>query len=128
MLLMPKSDAGHNTDYWPYYQLEQMIMYKAALAGVAVEKVPAAYTSLACSKANCHAIGERKGRQFVCSRCGMRGHADYNASRNIGQWLGMACPIVLQQGTAVMAAFVQSGGVNDAPLSSVSKASVQALT
>src|SRR4030095_1158572 len=33
-----KTDAGHNRDYWPFFQLEQFITYKAHLAGVAVEK------------------------------------------------------------------------------------------
>ena len=37
-----RSDAGHNGDYWPYYDLETTITYKAALAGVPVERVPVA--------------------------------------------------------------------------------------
>lgn len=43
-----KSDASQNRDYWPYYQLEQYIQYKAQLVGIPVEKVPAAYTSKSC--------------------------------------------------------------------------------
>lgn len=40
-----KSDASSNRDYWSYFQLEQFIFYKAQLASVAVEKVPAPYTT-----------------------------------------------------------------------------------
>jgi putative transposase len=120
-----RQDAGANRDYWPYYDLEEKIEYKARLAGVAVEKVPAAYTSKGCCK--CHAIGERNGEKFVCKRCGYQGHADHNASRNIGEWLGMACLIELKQGEAVMASSVQSSGVNGTPLISVNTQRVKAL-
>jgi putative transposase len=34
-----QSDAGQNRDYWPFYQLERFIGYKAQLAGVAVERL-----------------------------------------------------------------------------------------
>ncbi len=40
-----KSDAAQNRDFWCYYQLENFIFYKAQLAGIPVEKVPAAFTS-----------------------------------------------------------------------------------
>ena len=40
-----KSDAAVNRDFWCYYQLENFIFYKAKLAGIPVEKVPAPYTS-----------------------------------------------------------------------------------
>src|SRR5713101_5231067 len=43
-----KTDAGQNRDYWPFFQLEQFIIYKTQLAGVVVEKVPAAYTTKSC--------------------------------------------------------------------------------
>ena len=112
-----KSDAGKNRDYWPYYDLEQKIEYKARLAGIAFEKIPAAYTSKCCCK--CHTIGERNRHLFVCTRCGYQGQADHNAAVNIGNWVGMACLVELQGGVAVMAAPVQSNGVNGAPLSSV---------
>ncbi|MEW6737548.1 MAG: transposase [Acidobacteriota bacterium] len=112
-----KADAGENRDYWPYYQLQQMIIYKAGLAGVAVEFVPAAYTSQACCK--CHWLGERDGEHFFCPNCGYQGHSDHNASRNIGSWTGMACLIVLKKGCAVMAQSARSNGVYDDPLSSV---------
>jgi IS605 OrfB family transposase len=61
-----KADAGHNRDYWPFYQLEQFIRYKAQLAGIVVEHVPAAYTSKTCHR--CGALGIRKGHAFHCPR------------------------------------------------------------
>lgn len=112
-----KADAGANRDYWPYYDLEQKILYKAQMAGIAVEKIPAAYTSKCCCK--CHAVGNRQGEKFSCERCGYQGHADHNASRNIGQWLGMACLIGLKPAEAVIASVVQSSGVHGTPPISV---------
>jgi putative transposase len=108
-----KRDAGHNRDYWPYFDLETKICYKAALAGVPVETVPAAYTSKSCCR--CGAIGIRERQAFRCPRCGYRGHADHNASRNVGRWVGASCPLVLEQGGAVMASSVPGGAVDGSP-------------
>ena len=108
-----RSDAGHNRDYWPYYDLETKITYKAALAGVPVERVPAAYTSESCCR--CRAVGLRERQSFRCPRCGYRGHADHNASKNVGRWIGASCPLVLEQGGAVMASSVPGGAVNGSP-------------
>ena len=107
-----KRNVAHNRDYWPYYDLEQKILYKAGLAGVRVEKVPPQYTSKTCCK--CGAIGERQRHDFHCKRCGYRGHSDHNAARNIGAWLGMACPLELH---------VAAGGVHGTPPSWVSETS-----
>jgi putative transposase len=112
-----RSDAAQNRDYWPYYDLEIKIEYKARLAGIAFEKIPPAYTSQACCK--CHAIGERDGEYFFCYRCGYQGHADHNASRVIGDWMGMACLVALKKGETVMDSSVRQDGVNDGPLNSV---------
>ncbi|MDJ0531364.1 MAG: IS200/IS605 family accessory protein TnpB-related protein [Xenococcaceae cyanobacterium MO_207.B15] len=38
-----KSDAAFNRDFWCYFQLENFILYKAQIAGIPVEKVPAPY-------------------------------------------------------------------------------------
>lgn len=115
-----KSDASQNKDYWSFFQLEQFIQYKAQIAGVPVEKVPAPYTTKSCCK--CGAINERNKHNYTCSRCGYKGHADHGASRNIGAWVGLSCPIELQEPLAVMVKGVQSGGVNGTPQSFVSKA------
>lgn len=89
-----KSDASQNRDFWPFYQLEQYITYKAELAGVKVEKVPAAYTSKTCCK--CGGLGKRNRHAFSCERCGYQGHSDHNASRNISGWVGLSCSVEFQ--------------------------------
>ena len=89
-----RTDAGQNRDYWPFFQLEQFIIYKAHLAGVAVEKVPAAYTSKSCH--HCGALGTRKKHTFHCQRCHYQAHADANAAQNIRDWHGLCCPLVLE--------------------------------
>jgi IS605 OrfB family transposase len=52
-----KSDAGQNRDYWPFYQLETFVRYKALAAGVAVDTVRPHYTSQTCHR--CGAINKR---------------------------------------------------------------------
>lgn len=123
--LKTKAQAQYNRDYWPYYDLEQKIIYKATIAGIVVEKVPAAYSSKGCCK--CHVIGIRDGESFYCPHCLYQGHADHNASRNIGSWTGMACLIVLKPDLAVIAESVRSSGVYDDPLILVNSQPTSAL-
>ena len=71
---------------WSFYELQNMIAYKAAKYGIRVEKVKPAYTSKTCSC--CGKIGFRQGVTFICEnpackQCGEKVHADYNAARNI---------------------------------------------
>ena len=71
---------------WSYYELQNMIAYKAAKYGIKVEKVKPAYTSQTCSW--CGQRGFRQGTTFICEnpackQCGEKVHADYNAARNI---------------------------------------------
>lgn len=106
-----RRDAGQNRDYWPFYQLEQFIAYKAQLAGVAVEHVPAAYTSKSCHR--CGALGTRTHHRFACPRCHYHAHADANASMNIRDWLGLGCPLVLE---------APADGAHDLPPNMVQKA------
>jgi putative transposase len=94
---LTKTDAGANRDYWPCFQLQQFITYKATLAGVAVEKVPAAYTSKSCYR--CGALGIRKRHSFACPRCDYYAHADANAAQNVRGWQGLCCPLVLEAPT-----------------------------
>jgi len=66
---------------WAFFQLRQFVTYKAALAGVVLHLVPAAYTSKMCHR--CLHIGARSGKRFACDHCGYHGDADYNAAQNI---------------------------------------------
>lgn len=80
-----KKDHGRNLDYWPYYQLQQFIEYKARLAGIRVEYVKRDMTSLACSRCGETVKSRPKGRWFKCPRCKKIKHIDANAADNIAQ-------------------------------------------
>jgi putative transposase len=70
---------------WAFRQLQQFVEYKAQAVGIAVEYVDPAYTSQTCSR--CRSLGTRIRHRFVCEQCGLRAHADLNASRNLA-WIG----------------------------------------
>jgi IS605 OrfB family transposase len=72
------------TAYWSYYQLQQMIEYKAKEIGVIVKYINPAYTSQKCSKCGSIDKDNRKDQaHFKCTKCGYESNADYNASINI---------------------------------------------
>jgi putative transposase len=68
---------------WAFRQLQQFIEYKAQAVGIAVEYVDPAYTSQTCSR--CDGLGRRVKHRFVCKQCGLRAHADLNASRKLAR-------------------------------------------
>ena len=71
---------------WAFWQLRQMIAYKAALAGVLVEFVDPRNTSRTCSQCgHCEKGNRRNQSEFRCRSCGHEAHADINAAENIGQ-------------------------------------------
>jgi IS605 OrfB family transposase len=76
-----RKDERRRSNSWAFYQLRQYVTYKAALAGVEVRLVPAAYTSQMCQA--CLHLGSRTGKRFACAHCGYTGDADYNAAQNI---------------------------------------------
>ncbi|MGB3510722.1 MAG: transposase, partial [Microcoleaceae cyanobacterium] len=107
-----KSDASKNRDHWAFYQLELFTRYKAIRAGVPVESVPAPYTSKSDHRNG--VIGKRVKHTFT----GVDGYtcnADWNASQNIGQWLGKSCPLNLKKAVSVMDMVDLKVGVNDSP-------------
>ncbi|MCV3215087.1 RNA-guided endonuclease TnpB family protein [Plectonema radiosum NIES-515] len=110
-----KSDAANNRDTWAFYQLELFARYKAIRAGIPVESVPAPYTSKSDHRNG--VLGVRNGDWFR-GYDGYRCNADYNASQNIGQWLGFSCPLSLQKALVAMARVDAEGAVNDSPLTS----------
>ncbi len=110
-----KSDAGNNCDHWAFYQLEIFTRYKALRAGVPMQSVPAPYTSKSDHRHG--VLGKRNGDWFK-GFDGYRCNADWNASQNIGQWLGFSCPLSLQITVAAMVMAEAKGAVNDSPLSS----------
>lgn len=106
-----KQDAGQNRDYWPTYQLEQFLTYKAQFAGIRIEKINPAYTSKTCHQ--CGAINDRKKHLYSCKRCGYRAHADANAAMNIRDWYELCYPLELK---------VPLDGLYEPALNSVQKA------
>lgn len=69
---------------WPFYQLQQYILYKAELAGIPVQLVDPRNTSKTCSQCGHCEKSNRKNRDnFACVACGYAAPADYNAAVNI---------------------------------------------
>ena len=71
---------------WSYYELQQMIKYKAEREDIQVRYVEATYTSQQCS---CCGYTDKENREdqetFICKSCGFTANADYNASQNIAK-------------------------------------------
>ena len=67
---------------WAFRQLQGFVEYKARAVGITVQYVSPAYTSRSCSA--CGQLGARLKHRFECS-CGLRAHADLNASRNLAR-------------------------------------------
>ncbi len=67
---------------WSFAELQQMICYKAARAGVEVVKVSPRYTSQTCSR--CLHLGIRPNQSnFECRDCGYQINADLNGAKSI---------------------------------------------
>jgi putative transposase len=67
---------------WAFRQLQTFVQYKARAVGISVVYVNPAYSSQTCSA--CGQLGTRLKHRFECS-CGLRAHADLNASRNLAR-------------------------------------------
>jgi len=80
---------------WTYYQIQQMIRYKAERVGIKVVKVNAAGTSQTCSKCGYRDKDNRKTQnKFVCLKCGFDLNADWNAAINIASRLEESAKLI----------------------------------
>ncbi|WP_346889194.1 transposase [Clostridium sp. UBA1056] len=71
---------------WSYYQLQEMIEYKAERVGIKVRYINPAFTSQKCSKCgNIDKENRLNQSTFICKNCGLNINADYNASLNIAR-------------------------------------------
>lgn len=72
---------------WNYYQLQQMIEYKAKIKGIKVEYVNPKYTSQTCPKCdNIDSKNRKKGTvEFKCVNCEYQNNADFVGAWNIGK-------------------------------------------
>jgi putative transposase len=69
---------------WSYFQLQQMIVYKARLEGIPVIFVPPAYTSQTCPRCHyCSRSNRKEQRWFRCQECGYFWLADDIAAVNL---------------------------------------------
>lgn len=68
---------------WPYAMLQEQLAYKARDAGIPVEAVDPANTSITCRKCGETNPQMRDGTEFECWECGYEVHADVNAAINI---------------------------------------------
>lgn len=71
---------------WGYYELQNMIEYKAEREGIEVRYVNPAYTSQTCSRCgNIDKNNRQTQEKFVCTKCGFELNADHNAAINIAR-------------------------------------------
>ena len=69
---------------WSYFELQQMIQYKAKISSIVVNKVEPRYSSQRCSECGfIHEENRKTQSEFECISCGFTDNADYNGSKNI---------------------------------------------
>ncbi len=88
-------------NHWAFYQLQFFLEYKAASAGMRVERIDPRHTSRACSHCGYCDQANRKKHDFSCKACGYRLHSDANAARNIRQRGILARQALCQDGAQV---------------------------
>lgn len=75
---------------WSFYQLREMVKYKAEREGIELKLVDPAYTSQQCSRCGYIDSDNRPKKEkgqayFKCTKCGFELNADHNASINIAR-------------------------------------------
>lgn len=75
---------------WSFYQLREMIKYKAEREGIKLRLIDPAYTSQKCSRctnidSNNRPKKEKGQAYFKCTQCGFELNADHNAAINIAR-------------------------------------------
>ncbi len=70
---------------WTFFQLEQLLIYKALSEGKSVVIVDARYTSQKCSSCGNIDKKSRNKDKYCCTKCGFKEHSDINAAINIKQ-------------------------------------------
>ncbi len=91
-------DSRRRANLWPFRQLQQQIVYKAAWAGVPVEFVSAKNTSKECSK--CGLVNRKlkvTDREWLCP-CGATLDRDLNAAVNIERRGRIPCLAAVRPG------------------------------
>jgi IS605 OrfB family transposase len=76
-------DLCEKVHRWLYGMGQFFVSYKAASAGISVDKVNPKNTSRGCPRCGHVAASNRHGLHFQCQKCGHRQDADRNASENI---------------------------------------------
>lgn len=77
---------------WPFRKVTELIVYKAHLKGIAVERITEEYTSQTCSvckpipsQENAHKSNRKYRGLYVCEDCGTVINADVNGAMNIAK-------------------------------------------
>lgn len=68
---------------WVRGLIDERLCFKAAVHGVRIAKIPAAYSSQCCPQCQYVHPGNRNGDRFRCLSCGHEGHADQVGALNL---------------------------------------------
>lgn len=92
---------------WAFYELRNLMAYKAQLAGIPVVFVDPRNTSRTCSNSRCGYVSKsnRKSQaEFVCLQCGYSLNADVNGAKIIALRASVNTPVAVHIGSQTTAA------------------------